>query len=391
MEDYWMRRTRVVGLLAALLVGVSTVYGQDARTEAPDGSQYQLVEVADGFSRPDFLTHAGDGSGRIFVVEQDGRIWILKDSETLETPFLDVRDIISRDASERGLLGLAFHPDFEDNAQFFINYTDSQGDTVIARYLAATDDPDVAAPSSAEIILTIHQPFANHNGGDIAFGPDGYLYIGMGDGGSGGDPEDNGQNPEALLGKILRIDVNSGDPYGIPDDNPYADDPVNAKEIWALGVRNPWRFSFDRETGDLYIGDVGQNQYEEVNFQPADSKGGENYGWNIVEGFHNFSGAAVPDGLTDPFFEYSHSDGCSVTGGYVYRGEALPDLQGVYLFGDYCSGTVWASYRDAEGAWQTDVFLQSGSQISSFGEDESGELYLVNHGGSVLRFEASGS
>ena len=392
-----MRKGLMVSVVMLLLVvGVGMVHGQDAARTAPlDGSQYQLVEVAGDLTRPVFLTHAGDGSGRMFIVEQDGSIWIMKDGKRLETPFLDVRKLVSRDASERGLLGLAFHPDYKQNGQFFINYTDTQGDTAIARYSVSTDNPDAAAPDSAEIILHIHQPYANHNGGDIVFGPDGYLYIGMGDGGSGGDPQGNGQNPEALLGKILRIDVNGteGDKaYAIPADNPYVNNPALAPEVWAMGVRNPWRFSFDRQTGDLYIGDVGQNQYEEVDFQAADSKGGENFGWNITEGLHPYSGAVVPDGLVSPFFEYSHSDGgCSVTGGYVYRGKALPDLQGVYLFGDYCSGIVWASYRDAAGAWQTNVFMQTPFQISSFGEDESGEVYLVNHGGSLLRFEAAGT
>jgi glucose/arabinose dehydrogenase len=216
----------------------------------------------------------------------------------------------------------------------------------------------------------------------------------MGDGGSGGDPQGNGQNPVALLGKMLRIDVNANTSdddqlYAIPADNPYVNNADFAPEVWAMGLRNPWRFSFDRETGDLYIADVGQNQYEEVNFQLADSTGGENYGWNIKEGLHPYSGETAPDGLTDPFFEASHAEGhCSITGGYVYRGEALPDLKGVYLFGDYCSSTIWASYRDAAGAWQTSVFMQPGYNISSFGEDESGELYLVDHSGSVLQFAA---
>ncbi|MBZ0288791.1 MAG: PQQ-dependent sugar dehydrogenase, partial [Anaerolineae bacterium] len=380
----------LVGIISAGLV-----QAQDAvRTAAPDGSQYQLVEVASGLVRPVFLTHAGDGSGRMFIVEQNGRIWVMKDGSLLATPFLDVSKIISRDASERGLLGLAFHPDFEQNGQFFINYTDIGGDTAVARYTVSTDNPDAAAPDSAEIILSIHQPYANHNGGDIAFGPDGYLYIGMGDGGSAGDPQGNGQNPAALLGKILRVAVNGTDgeqSYVIPADNPYVNNAELAPEVWAMGLRNPWRFSFDRATGDLYVADVGQNQYEEVNFQPAGSTGGENYGWNITEGTHQYSGAPIPEGLTNPFFEYRHSDGgCSVTGGYVYRGEVLTDLQGVYLFGDYCSGTVWASYRDAAGAWQTNVFMETSYRISSFGEDESGEVYLIDHGGSVLRFTAAG-
>jgi glucose/arabinose dehydrogenase len=390
-----MRKGLIVSIVMLVgVIGAGLVQAQDsARTAAPDGSQYQLVEVASDLTRPVFLTHAGDGSGRVFIVEQNGRIHLMKDGSLLATPFLDVSSIISRDASERGLLGLAFHPDFEQNGQFFINYTDRDGDTAVARYVVSTDNPEAAAPESAEIILSIHQPYANHNGGGIAFGPDSYLYIGMGDGGSAGDPQGNGQNPAALLGKMLRIDVNGtseGKAYAVPADNPFVNNTELVPEAWAMGLRNPWRFSFDRATGDLYIGDVGQNQYEEVNFQPAGSTGGENYGWNITEGTHPYSGGSIPEGLTDPFFEYRHSDGgCSVTGGYVYRGEALPDLQGVYLFGDYCSGTVWASYRDASGAWQTSVFMETPHRISSFGEDEAGEVYLIDHGGSVLRFTAA--
>lgn len=375
--------------LLLMLLGLNVVYGQDA---APDGSKYQLVEIATGLLRPLYLTHAGDGSGRLFIVGQYGQILIVRDGQVLDRPFLDVSNIISRDASERGLLGLAFHPDYEQNGQFFINYTDSQGDTAIARYIVSSDNPDAAAPDSGQIILSINQPFANHNGGNIAFGPDGYLYIGTGDGGSAGDPLGNSQNPAALLGKMLRIDVNGNDgdkAYAIPADNPYINKADFAPEVWAMGLRNPWRFSFDRETGDLYIGDVGQNQYEEVNFQPANSSGGENYGWNIMEGLHPYSDETAPDGLVDPFFEYSHADGhCSVTGGTVYRGEALLDLQGVYLFGDYCSGIVWASQRDTSGDWQTHKFLETGNRISSFGEDEAGELYLLYHTGTVLQLTA---
>jgi glucose/arabinose dehydrogenase len=371
------------------IVGISAAQGEDnARTTSPDGSAYQWVEIAADITRPILVTHAGDGSGRLFIVSQDGQILIMQNGQVLETPFLDVSETISRDASERGLLGLAFHPDYEENGQFFINYTDLQGDTMIDRYTVSSDNPDVAAPDSATPVLHIEQPFANHNGGNIAFGPDGYLYIGTGDGGSRGDPQDNGQNPQALLGKMLRIDVNS-DTYTIPADNPAMSDPSFAPEVWATGLRNPWRFSFDRATGDLYIADVGQGEYEEVNFQAAGSTGGENYGWNILEGSHPYSGDSVPDGLVNPFYEYSHGNGCSVTGGYVYRGELLPDLQGVYLFGDYCSGVVWASYRDADNNWQTNEFMETRQRISSFGEDEAGELYLVDHVGTIFQLAAA--
>jgi glucose/arabinose dehydrogenase len=371
-----------VGILAVALVSVA--YGQDS---PPDGSQYQLVEVLTDVRRPIFLTHAGDGSGRLFIAGQDGDIWVVNEEGVGQT-FLNVTSLISRDASERGLLGLAFHPDYEQNGQFFINYTDTFGNTVIARYTVSADDPNVADPDSAQEILFIDQPYANHNGGGIAFGPDGYLYIGMGDGGSAGDPQGNGQDGQALLGKMLRIDVNGqneDNAYAIPADNPYINNSALAPEVWALGLRNPWRFSFDRETGDLYIADVGQNIYEEVNFQPADSTGGENYGWNIMEATHSYSGVLIPDGLVLPFAEYSHSEGCSITGGYVYRGATMPDLQGIYFFSDYCFGTIWASFRDSTGDWNTNVFMDAHVTVSSFGEDEAGELYVLDHTGAVYQ------
>lgn len=377
----------LVGIAIVLLILTLSAAAAQEPTP-PNGALYELVEVADGFERPLFVTGAGDGTGRLFIMEQGGNIYVSVEGVTQNAPFLDARALVSRDANERGLLGLAFHPQFAENGIFFINYTDLSGDTVVARYRVSADDPNRADAASAEIILRIDQPYPNHNGGGIAFGPDGYLYIGTGDGGSAGDPLGAGQDPSTLLGKMLRIDIDNGAPYAIPADNPFVNDASFAPEIWAWGLRNPWRFSFDRETGDLYIADVGQNQYEEVNFQPASSEGGENYGWNIKEGKSRYSGQPVPQGLTDPFFDYRHSSGCSVTGGYVYRGAALPQLNGVYFFGDYCSGLIWASYRDATGEWQTEVFMDSRLAISSFGEDDDGELYVVNHGGSVLKLVA---
>lgn len=388
-----MRKWLLLCLLA--LLNLSVVTAQETppvtpRTTPPDPAKVQLIEVVGGFQRPVYVTGAGDGSGRLFIVEQYGRIFIYQNGSLLPTPFLNVSNLISTRGNEQGLLGLAFHPDYKTNGTFFINYTDVRGNTAVVRYTVSPTDPNVADPASASIILQVPQPYANHNGGDLQFGPDGYLYIGMGDGGSGGDPQGNAQNPKQLLGKMLRIDVNSGDTYSIPADNPFVNDSNYAPEIWALGLRNPWRFSFDRATGDLYIADVGQNTWEEVNFQPASSKGGENYGWNIMEGTHPFSGAAAPEGLVMPFFDYSHQQGgCSVTGGYVYRGQAAPELQGVYLFGDYCSGFLWASVRDEAGNWQTNRFLDTGDTISSFGEDETGELYLINHGGTIFQFAAA--
>ncbi|HLV36128.1 MAG TPA: PQQ-dependent sugar dehydrogenase [Spirillospora sp.] len=386
-----MRKLLIVILLYLILV-IPTVAQE---TAPPDPSAYRLTEFVSGLSRPLYMTHAGDGSGRLFVLEQAGLIRLIVDGVVQNTPFLDISNLSAQDIlsgySERGLLGLAFHPNFAENGQFIVHYNDRSGGTVIARYRVSADNPDVADPASAEIILTHSQPYPNHNGGQIEFGPDSYLYISLGDGGSGGDPQNNAQNPASLLGKILRIDVDSESPYAIPNDNPISTvNPDLAPEVWAWGLRNPYRFSFDRATGDLYIADVGQNQWEEINFQPADSPGGENYGWRVFEGNHRYSNEAEPANVVFPIAEYNHSGGCSVTGGYVYRGESLPDLQGVYLFGDWCSGRIWTTYRDAEGAWQTNEFMaNTGLAISSFAEDESGEMYVVDYGGRVLKLTSA--
>jgi glucose/arabinose dehydrogenase len=382
-------------LLLALLFFVSCVaIAQDdlvtTRNAPPSAASFELEPIMQDLRRPLFVTHAGDGTGRLFVVEQGGIIYVLNGTES--SVFLDLSSLVSAAANqdgytERGLLGLAFHPDYAENGTFFVNYTDRAGHTQVVKY-QVTDDPNVADANSAEIILTQMQPFPNHNGGHMAFGDDGYLYIAMGDGGAAGDPLEAGQDPQLLLGSILRLDVNMESGYGIPADNPFADGANGAPEVWSKGWRNPWRFSFDRATGDMYIGDVGQNQWEEINFEPADNAGGLNYGWNILEATHPFSGAEVPDGLVMPIAEYSHGDGsCSVTGGYVYRGEAIPDLQATYLFSDYCSGVLRYAYRDESGAWQSDVLMQTGMQVSSFGQDEAGEIYLVSYGeGIVYKF-----
>ncbi len=400
MGESWVRRAAVLAIVMALAVtatGALIVWQSDAgRADGAGEMQevpYQLVPVASGFSRPLYVTHAGDGSGRLFVVEQGGAIRVIKDGVVLAQPFLDVSGLISREAledgyTERGLLGLAFHPGYADNGWLYINYTDVNGHTVVARYTVSADDPDRADPASAAPLLYVQQPYANHNGGHMAFGPDGYLYVSLGDGGSGGDPDGNGQNLATLLGSILRLDVNVADGYAIPADNPFVDREGAHPEIWAWGLRNVWRFSFDRATGDLYLADVGQNQWEEINFQPVSSAGGENYGWNAFEGTHVYSGQPAVSAVVAPVLEYAHSNGrCSVTGGYVYRGERIPALQGVYLYGDWCTGTIWSAQRDAGGFWQAVVSLESGRSISSFGEDEAGELYLVDYGGEVLRFE----
>jgi glucose/arabinose dehydrogenase len=342
--------------------------------------------VPGGLVRPAYVTHAGDD--RLFIVEQPGRIRMLRNGQLLAQPFLDIADKVTTDGNEQGLLSVAFHPAFQQNGQFFVNYTRrGDGATVIERYTLAATDPDRADVRSGQVILVIAQPEANHNGGLIKFGPDGHLYIGMGDGGGAGDRHGsigNGQDPQSLLGKLLRIDVTNQATYAIPATNPFN------TEIWASGVRNPWRFSFDRATGDLYLADVGQNAYEEVHFQPADSTGGENYGWRIMEGTHCFDPRQGCDqsGLVQPIAEYSHAEGgCSITGGYVYRGQQFPAMQGAYFFGDYCSGIIWSLQREGD-RWEMTKRLESGVQISSFGEDVDGELYVVDHGGAVYHLIA---
>ncbi len=369
-------------MAGVLLIGAAFLLPSTLSVQGQSNGSFQLdlQRVASGFNMPLFLTHAGDGSGRMFIVEKGGRIQILRNGQKAATPFLDITAIVNSAASERGLLGLAFHPKYKDNGLFFVYYNDSTGDLNIVRYKASSN-PDVADPSAAKLILKItHRAFSNHNGGMLAFGPDGYLYVGIGDGGSGGDPNRNGQNPKVLLAKLLRIDVDSGDPYGIPSDNPFSDGKQGRPEVWAYGLRNPWRFSFDRETSDLYIADVGQDAYEEIDVQKAGTKGGLNYGWNIMEGLHCYPASAncSKEGLVLPVFEYDHSQGISVTGGYVYRGQKYPKLQGYYFFADYGSGRIWAMKADSSGAYKTAEALASGQTISSFGEDEAGEVYLTN-------------
>ena len=349
------------------------------------GKQVASVE------KPTSITHANDGSRRLFITEQAGRIVITRDNVQLKEPFLDIRGRVSC-CGERGLLSVAFPSGFREKGYFFVNYTNRSGDTVVARY-RVTKDPDRADAASEEVILTVKQPFANHNGGQLVFGPDGYLYFGMGDGGSAGDPYGNGQNRGTLLGKLLRIDVGSNArPYAVPTSNPFVGKKGARPEIWALGLRNPWRFSFDRKTGDLFIADVGQNKYEEVDVQPASSKGGANYGWNNMEGLHCFkSKTCDTSGLVLPVVEYGHDSGCSVTGGMVYRGRMFPSLDGIYFYGDYCSGRVWGMQRSGE-QWLAKELMHTKLSISTFGEDEDGELYVADYdGGGIYRIETRGA
>jgi glucose/arabinose dehydrogenase len=361
----------------------------DTVTEFPDPGLYTWRSIRSGLTNPVGLENASDGTGRLFVIEQRGVIRIIQNGEFLSPAFLDISGRVQSTASEQGLLGLAFHPHYSENGYFYVNYTQSNGDTSISRF-QVTSDPNQADAGSETQLLHIPQPFGNHNGGVIKFGPDGYLYLGLGDGGSGGDPQGNGQSLGTLLGKVLRIDVDGGQPYAIPPDNPFTDG-GGLPEIWAFGLRNPWRFSFDLQTSDLYIADVGQSSFEEVNFQPATSAGGENYGWNIMEGIECFSGGTCDTtGLTLPVHTYPTREqgNCSITGGYVYRGENLPDWLGVYVFGDYCSGRIWGMLPDGNGGWKVEQLYNSSARISSFGLDEGGELYLVDHNGSIFRLEA---
>jgi glucose/arabinose dehydrogenase len=377
-----LRRLLLVALVS-LLPLPATVLAQD-EVVVSEPLAFSLELVTDGLQQPVFLADPGDGTGRQFVVEQGGLIRILTDEGVLDQPFLDLSDEVST-GSEQGLLSMALHPDFSENGRFFIYYTDTTGDTQVARYEVSQDDTNLADPASATAVFSLDQPARNHNGGLVLFGPDGYLYIGLGDGGGQGDPEEHGQNPETLLGTILRIDVDNGDPYAIPNDNPFAQS-GGALEIWDYGLRNPWRFSFDRETGDLYIADVGQWDYEEINFQPAGSDGGYNYGWNLAEGYACF---AVPDceefPLEWPIFVYSHDFGCSVTGGYVVRDPALPDLEGTYLLADYCTGFLWGLTQDDNGEWVAEGPIETGLTVSSFAEDADGRVYLIDLGGEIYR------
>jgi glucose/arabinose dehydrogenase len=345
----------------------------------------RLRGIAGGFSAPLLVTHAGDGTGRLFVVEQIGRIRVLTDGRVQAEPFLDIASLVTA-GGEQGLLGLAFHPEFESNGRFFVNYTDGSGDTVVAEY-RAPGGADRADPGSARVVLRIDQPYSNHNGGDVVFGPDGFLYIGMGDGGSGGDPHGNGQRLDTLLGKMLRIDVDRGRPYGIPEDNPFVGRPGARREIWANGLRNPWRFSFDRETGDLWLGDVGQGDLEEIDRARAGGSGGQNYGWNVMEGTECFSppDGCDGEGLVRPVAVYPTGLGCAVVGGYVYRGSRFPALRGGYFFADFCAGVVFALDPAGDVSQEPVILLQTDHAISSFGEDEAGELYVTDlSGGEVL-------
>ncbi len=361
-------------------------------TPPPDTTAWpeiSLNEIATDFDQPVYVTHAGDGDV-LYIVEQRGVVQRYEMATGARSVFLDV-ERTTQLGGESGLLSIAFPEDFgtaDDDGIFYLYrtvQTDGQLKTQIQR--ASSTDGGQTASLLGDPLLSIDQPYPNHNGGQIQFGPDGYLYVGTGDGGSGGDPQNYAQTPASLLGKLLRLDVESVEMgYAIPDDNLFASNSDFAPEIWSYGLRNPWRFSFDRDTGDLYIGDVGQGQWEEVSFQPAASEGGENYGWRITEGAHCFNPDECSfDGLTLPVAEYDRDGGRSITGGYVYRGEAYPALQGLYFYADFVSGNVWGLRQNAsaENGWESELLLQNGPRVSSFGEDAAGSLYVVDYGGTI--------
>ena len=380
---------RLWALLLLFSIGSMVVVAYTA--DRFPGAGVELVPIAThGLQKPLFLTHGGDDSGHLFVVEQPGRIRAIDHGVLREAPFLDLRDRVWTKGNEQGLLGLAFHPDHRSNGRFFVNYNRREdGATVVAEFTRNGRSLDVSAETE-RILLVVPQPYLNHNGGMIAFGPDGMLYIGRGDGGSKGDPQNRAQNPHEWLGKILRIDVNRGQPYAVPRDNPFAAGRNGRAEVFALGIRNPWRFSFDRQTGMLWLADVGQYKWEEIDIVVA----GGNYGWRIMEGAHCFNPeeGCSPQGLMFPIAEYGHEEGrCSITGGYVYRGPSVQALRGTYVFGDYCSGELFGISAEAnrKGSTVPRVLMRTGLRIASFGEDQAGEIYIVDHSGGVYRLAAS--
>jgi glucose/arabinose dehydrogenase len=381
-------RAGVILLVASVVTGCS---GNSSSPPPPPSTggpppPLTLSPVVSGLTSPVDLQFPNDGTGRSFVVQQPGSIRIGVNGALLATPFLDISGKVHF-SGEMGLLGLAFHPQFIQNHKFYVHYDQmvgSQIQSVIAEYQLSAADANQADPASHRILLTVNQPFGNHKGGQIAFGPDGFLYIGLGDGGSENDPQGNGQNLQTLLGKMLRIDVDhtsAGLQYAIPADNPFANG-GGLPEIWAYGLRNPWRFSFERRTGRLFAGDVGQDKYEEIDILQR----GGNFGWNVMEGMHCFNPpmGCNMTGLVLPIAEYDHTEGDAVMGGYVYKGTAIPNLPGAYIFSDFGSGTIW-ELTENSGAWTRTKLLSSNLNVSSFGQDVAGEIYVVDYSGNVLK------
>lgn len=361
--------------------------GSSAAADFVPTNGLRVVEVARGIDQPVYLTSPA-GDPRLFVVEQPGRIRIFANGRMLAEPFLDIAERVGF-GGERGLLSVAFPADYARTGLFYVNYTDRHGDTRVERY-ATTHDANRADPASAKLVIGIAQPYSNHNGGQLQFGPDGCLYIGMGDGGSGGDPQGNGQNRQALLAKLLRIRVDRGEPYSIPARNPFLGVAGARPEVWATGLRNPWRFSFDRVTRRIYIADVGQNRWEEIDVAP-DTAAGLNYGWNVLEANHDFRVEGRPRaGLTPAVVEYGHDEGCSVTGGYVYRGRAIPAVTGHYFFSDYCRGWLRSfRYENGRALDRRQWNVGNLGAVTSFGEDAAGELYVMNQEGRLFKLAAA--
>jgi len=378
----------------------------------PDTVSWQVI--ASDFDTPTSIANAGDGTDRLFILEKAGLVRVIQEGMTIDEPFIDLRDRVrTQGYTTAGLLGMAVHPQFDKNGLFFLFYTAANGDSVISRF---SSKPGLSAgdPDSEQILLAIPQPVGEHRGGDLMFGPDGYLYVSIGDGGGPGygDPDHHAQNPDSLLGKILRLDVDTSSSYLIPPDNPYSSSGgvtssrEGAGEVWLIGLRNPWRFSFDPITGDLYIADVGESSWEEINYLDAGEtlsvgqtlSAGEpvrgNYGWNFFEGkdtFPQHSQQQPPSNIdfTDPIWVYDHSQGCSVTGGYVYRGQMHPEWNGIYLYGDYCQGNIWGLLHRPDGAWENQLISKIPAFISSFGVDEDGEIYLADVGGKIWKWVVS--
>ena len=369
-----MNRYKIISMLVVFILNIEHAFSQSV----------ELKLQASGFIKPVDISSTGEtGDDRLFIVEKDGLIRILKkDGSVLSLPFIAIDAKVNSQANERGLLGLCFHPDYTDNGYFFVNYTNNNGNTTISRFTRSLSNHDIADPTSEKIILVVNQPFNNHNGGDLNFGPDGFLYIGMGDGGSGGDPGNRSQNPKELLGKMLRLDINTEtEKYLIPSDNPYKNSPDTLKEIWSMGLRNPWRFSFDDIRNDIWIGDVGQDKWEEINVARSDMAG-LNYGWRCFEGFEDFNknGCREESFYHAPVYAYENKFdvGCSITGGYVYRGLQNTSLYGKYIYTDFCTGIFWTIYRDIAGLWKNEILIDADNMdFVSFGEDNEKELYVA--------------
>jgi glucose/arabinose dehydrogenase len=382
------RRTHAAPRRAALLLFLGACAATGASAQSGGIARLEPAFPNLRFSKPVAMLQAPGDTGRWYVVEQEGRVVVFDDDPAVSevSVFVDIRRRVNARSNEAGLLGMAFHPDYQSNGQVILSYTAGGRplQSVISRFFA--DDARRALdPASERVVLSTDQPFSNHNGGQVGFGPDGFLYIGFGDGGAGGDPQGHGQNTNTLLGAMLRIDLDTGDPYGIPADNPFATG-GGRPEIYAWGLRNPWRWSFDAATGDLWVGDVGQNQIEEIDVVV---KGG-NYGWNAREGAQPFRGGARPSaGLIPPVAEYNHNVGCSVTGGYVYRGSQIPALTGTYVFGDYCSGRFWGLSPDGNGGRTMAPLFDGHINLSSFGQAHDGRLFAIDLEGALFQIVAA--